>query len=750
MKWKEFQDDEKKDDEKSIQARREKDYLWRRNELKKEYDRFLPDLRDALVVDYAEADGDREDFVVAVRNRFSEVTWFLSPTSASERQRQFCEKILRDFLADLGVSLAKSNYDSIYYLFIDYRAYRGIPRSFVHAIKSAIPLFVDSCEENEITKKNPEELNSPSDYEYVLRIAFGCFAYLEKNEHDQLTLSILDDKRYSNWLADYLNAVAPSASQSTIPYLIFNNDKSKLQGISREWTDVFNTMVRIYLRSKKYAQGSVVVSKDGSGVTSATASPAPVSAGSNAGSGQNIKVLFDKAIKLRENREIPNAKIEFQNCISATPATVEEQKIKAQAYIELGLLLEQEKDYTEARGKYDACFNEFQSYSQEIELLILCARALNENGNSFVREAKNNTDDAKKNDFHSQAVVEFMKCIDFVKNSKQSDTRLLVEQARALNNKGDATTTLDDKIKAFGECAKFVGDANDPALRFEKMQAFIKAGTALYDEGKVKKGVEAYNELIKNKIDNIFAPTRDVDLEFRPIPAGEFDMGSPENEDGRDTEEQQHKVIITKPFLLGKTPVTQGQWKAVMSGNPSLFKKVGDNAPVERVSWDDAVEFCKRLTEQERAAGRLPEGYAYALPTEAQWEYACRAGGSGAYGRMEDGKEGDLDKMGWYPYNSNGTTHPVAQKKPNAWGLYDMHGNVWEWCADWYADDYYARSPAADPSGPDSGSVRVSRGGSRSSIAPHCRSAFRGESAPSNRDNHYGFRLALRPVLGDD
>ena len=173
-----------------------------------------------------------------------------------------------------------------------------------------------------------------------------------------------------------------------------------------------------------------------------------------------------------------------------------------------------------------------------------------------------------------------------------------------------------------------------------------------------------------------------------------------------------------------------------MGSNPSQFK--GSDRPVEHVSYDDALEFCRKLTARERAAGRLPSGYEYTLPTEAQWEYACCAGTSGDYA-------GSLDSMGWYDGNSGGQTHPVAQKQPNAWGLYDMHGNVWEWCRDWYAGSLPGGT-VRDPVGPSSGSFRVRRGGSWSLAASICRSANRSRFGPGRRGISLGFRLALSSV----
>ncbi len=150
------------------------------------------------------------------------------------------------------------------------------------------------------------------------------------------------------------------------------------------------------------------------------------------------------------------------------------------------------------------------------------------------------------------------------------------------------------------------------------------------------------------------------------------------------------------------------------------------------------MEFCRKLTQQERAAGRLPEDWEYTLPTEAQWEYACRAGTTGAWA-------GELDAMAWYAKNSGNTTHPVGQKQPNAWGLYDMHGNVWEWCRDWYADKLPGGA-VTDPVGAASGAFRVYRGGGWWLPADYCRSAYRNWSSPGDRGNDVGFRLALSAV----
>jgi formylglycine-generating enzyme required for sulfatase activity len=222
----------------------------------------------------------------------------------------------------------------------------------------------------------------------------------------------------------------------------------------------------------------------------------------------------------------------------------------------------------------------------------------------------------------------------------------------------------------------------------------------------------------------------DLQLDLMPIAPGAFQMGSASG--GNRDERPVTLVTLTRPFWLGKTEVTQSQWIAVMGNNPSYLKR--DNLPVENVSWTEAMAFCRKLTDRERAAGGLPEGYAYTLPTEAQWEYACRAGTTGDYA-------GNLDSMGWYNGNANGSTKPVGAKQANAWGLHDMHGNVYEWCLDWYGN--YPGESVTDPTGPPSGTSRVGRGGSMGNFAGSCRSAVRSWFGPDNRVNFLGFRLAL-------
>ncbi len=281
-----------------------------------------------------------------------------------------------------------------------------------------------------------------------------------------------------------------------------------------------------------------------------------------------------------------------------------------------------------------------------------------------------------------------------------------------------------------------------------------------------------------------------IGMVLKFIPAGTFTMGSPKHEPGRDLcswddcDETQHTVTLTRPFYIQTTEVTQGQWEAVMGEgtNPSEYPEDGDDCPVETVTWFDCVIFCNRLSQIE---GLTPSYYAdstyttvfagtppvesgtvywnqnangYRLPTEAQWEYAARAGSTTAFANghirfykdmIECNVDPNLDAMGWYCGNMLkndsrlGMPRWVAQKDANAWGLFDMHGNVIEWCQDWYGT--YPSGTVMDPLGPSSGSGRVFRGGSWTGFASECRSATRYGFEPGIRGGDLGFRLALPP-----
>jgi formylglycine-generating enzyme required for sulfatase activity len=230
-----------------------------------------------------------------------------------------------------------------------------------------------------------------------------------------------------------------------------------------------------------------------------------------------------------------------------------------------------------------------------------------------------------------------------------------------------------------------------------------------------------------------------VKLELVLIPAGEFLMGSLDSDkDAFPFEKPQHRVRITKPFCLGKYLVTQEQWQTVMGSNPSCFKSSPKN-PVEKVSWEDCQAFLGKLN-----AKVGPGAGKFQLPSDAQWEYACRAGSKTKYCFGDD--ESKLREYAWYGENAHYQTHPVGEKKPNAWGLYDMHGNVWEWCQDWWKDGYYKESPVDDPTGAATGTLRVARGGCWINPAWSCRSADRDSDEPGIRIIYLGFRVARVPA----
>ncbi|MDR1165660.1 MAG: formylglycine-generating enzyme family protein [Deltaproteobacteria bacterium] len=227
--------------------------------------------------------------------------------------------------------------------------------------------------------------------------------------------------------------------------------------------------------------------------------------------------------------------------------------------------------------------------------------------------------------------------------------------------------------------------------------------------------------------------TNSLGMKFVSIPAGTFMMGAnPDDSDSFDDERPRREVTITRAFYLGKYEVTQAQWKTVMGDNPSGY--LGNENPVETVSWLDIQNFLKKLNQLEKKDH-------YRLPTEAEWEYAARAGSDSIYYFGDD--EGDLTEYAWYETNLSNSTSKVGLKKPNAWGLYDMIGNVWEWAEDWYDKDYYANGPSKDPQGATQGDERVNRGGSRGAIARYCRSSARDQDPPSYRDKALGFRVAF-------
>ena len=250
---------------------------------------------------------------------------------------------------------------------------------------------------------------------------------------------------------------------------------------------------------------------------------------------------------------------------------------------------------------------------------------------------------------------------------------------------------------------------------------------------KAKEALAAENRQFPDRM------TISIGIELIKIPKGSYVMGSPPSEKNRSGDESQGPVTLSRDFLLGKTEVTRGQWKQLMATTP--WRGSGDKSdpdlPAVNVNWADVTVFCRKLTDRERAAGKLQANEEYRLPTEAEWEYACRAGTTTAYSFGDDEKL--LGDFAWFRGNAEGKAHPVGTKKPNPWGMYDMHGNVWEWCSDWYATNL---AGGVDPVGPAAGSRRVNRGGVWRGYPVSCQSAYRSSDGPSSRGDYLGFRVA--------
>ena len=278
----------------------------------------------------------------------------------------------------------------------------------------------------------------------------------------------------------------------------------------------------------------------------------------------------------------------------------------------------------------------------------------------------------------------------------------------------------------------------------ERQQDFAPIEEATAPEPKGKPAPLRIIAPTKLSLPNFIEDINDAKLEMIYIPGGEFLMGSNDydydydgdgydddddnDDDDHDDEKPRHNVKLS-PFFIGKYQITQAQLKKVMGVNLSYWE--GDSLPVENVSWNGAVRFCETISKQ--------TGKTYRLPTEAEWEYACRAGATTKYCFGDDMKS--LGDYAWYYENSNGKSHPVGQKNPNAWGLFDMHGNVWEWRQDWYEKNYYSQSPSENPEGPSSGTSRALRGGSWGGNHFICRAANRGDFPPGGLDRHIGFRV---------
>jgi len=335
--------------------------------------------------------------------------------------------------------------------------------------------------------------------------------------------------------------------------------------------------------------------------------------------------------------------------------------------------------------------------------------------------------------------------------------RLIVEKATQTSDKdryqscAELKAALDDAIGVRKPSAQIAADhtraVKEEAVEVEERKPEISKADRT--RAVVERAVDVERPIAPEAEPRLWHP----DLEMVTIPAGSFLMGAvPGDEDAYDDEKPRHEVKISRPFRMMVYPVTQGLYEKVMGKNPSFFKGDG-RRPVESVSWFDAVKFCNKLSE---LAGLTPcyqiEGESvhwdastngYRLPTEAEWEYAARGGVDGEV------RYGDLNDIAWWDENSGNKTHPVGEKEPNGYGLYDVLGNVWEWCWDWYDEDYYESSPRDNPRGPSSGEYRVLRGGSWWDGSPQVlRSSNRYRDAPDDGYDDVGFRCVV-PVLGN-
>jgi formylglycine-generating enzyme required for sulfatase activity len=353
------------------------------------------------------------------------------------------------------------------------------------------------------------------------------------------------------------------------------------------------------------------------------------------------------------------------------------------------------------------------------------------------------------------------------KEEQQKREQELLREAREIQLK---TEQKQQRVRFVADYAKYLqvidNTYSSPAIRQQAWKHIIQKyqvespdsnpGELIWTGGKVK----CSSSLKTGDTTQLMLSNR-VWLDLVWIAPGEFTMGSPETrigflgalglssnqlhegENGRcEDEGPQTKVTLSKGYWIGKYPVTQAQWQVLMGDNPSSFKTENDQHPVENITWTDAMLFCQKVYELEGKSGSLlPAGYEYTLPTEAQWEFACRAGTTTRF--YTGNSDADLDAAGWFSGNHNHTTRPVGLKAPNAWGLHDMHGNVYEWCADWYADSY-SGGEVVDPHGPAWSTYRIVRGGSWHLDARFCRSANRGRCVPCGRNYDLGFRLALR------
>ena len=361
---------------------------------------------------------------------------------------------------------------------------------------------------------------------------------------------------------------------------------------------------------------------------------------------------------------------------------------------------------------------------------------------------------------------EWQKVVDWLTNISTTTSEVGSESSRLTAEKNDLLAEANGRLvpEEVTECS-YIVQKNDSvgkiALKFDVSVSELCTANKIKNYNSIYVGQKLVipGKQITHQVSELFPKVGEkwiaelgngVTMELLRVEAGSFTMGSSVTEreecvkqGGKMSyydDEKQHRVTLTKPFWIGKYEVTQKQYETVMGSNPSRFK--GPDNPVEQVSWNDAMEFCRKLTDKEHASGRLPADYKYTLPTEAQWEFAAR-GGKQSKGYKYSGSD-DLDRVGWYSSNSGSKTHEVGQKIPNKLGLYDMSGNVYEWCSDWYDSDYYDGGAMTNPTGASSGSYRVFRGGCWSGYAGDCRSAHRDRDSPADTSNVLGFRLSVQ------
>lgn len=271
------------------------------------------------------------------------------------------------------------------------------------------------------------------------------------------------------------------------------------------------------------------------------------------------------------------------------------------------------------------------------------------------------------------------------------------------------------------------------------MVVFVTAFFAIAKENKPKASADDAPKVAAAQAEKTIDLGNEVSLTLVLVPAGEFDMGSPMSELKRDDDEAQHHIKLTKPFYMGKFEVTQLQFRVIMEQNPSKFG--GDKLPVDNINWYEACRFLKKLSEK--------TGVKFRLPTEAEWEYACRAGTTTAFntGTTIDSDLANYEAEEVYADGITGTsldsTCEVGKFKPNAFGLYDMHGNVWEWCSDYYDENYYKVTPLSDPKGPQKGDGKVLRGGAWNEPPAKCRSADRNHRGEKANQPVIGFRVVM-------